>query len=111
MSVPARTADPVFTATIVASIDDAAQLSRPATHDRTENLAVSHRHPIAERLEICRCVLPQAVRHRKHRLLLTAPTKELLDRRSRIDFRRLGQMQVDHGRLQAAVAEILLDDT
>ena len=37
--------------------------------------------------------------------------KQIVDHTSRINRRRVGQMQIDHRRLQAAVAEILLDQS
>ena len=92
-------------------VEDSAQFTGSTPCDRAEDLAVSHRHPLAKLLEIRRCVLPQAVRNRGHRLVLTRrPPKDLLDHLAGIDLGNLSQMQVDHRGLQAAVTEILLDD-
>ena len=110
MPIATRTADPMLSTTPIAFVQDSAQLARPATRDDADHLAVHEWHSLAELVEISRCVLPQAVRNRSHRLVFVRPaSKELLDRLPRVDFGDLGQMQIDHCRLQAAVAEILLN--
>ncbi len=112
MPIATRTTDPMLSAAPIAFVQDSAQLARSATRDRTDHLAMHERHSLAELLDVSRCVLPQAVRNRSHRLVFVRPaSKELLDRLPRVDFGDLGQMQIDHCRLQAAVAQVLLNDS
>ena len=55
-------------------------------------------------------MLPKAIGNRHLRLAKWSP-EDPFDRLFGIDLSRLRQMEIDHRRLQAAVAEILLDDT
>jgi len=123
MAVTTRAADPVLSLAVVTMVNDSTQLTRSTTGDRTEHFAVTGGNRVAKRLKVCRYVLPQAVCDRGHRLPLPTalavalraaaagwPLKDLLDHRAGIDFGDIGQMQVDHRRLQRAMTEILLDD-
>ena len=74
---------------------------------RVEHSAVTERDAAAKCFQVLRCVLRQAVRDRRHRLLAT---KDRLDLLPRVGIGGVGQVQVDHCGLQAAVAKVLLDD-
>lgn len=62
--------------TTFALVVNATQLTGSAPRDSADDLAVSGGN-VAKLLEVCRCVLPKAVRDRGHCLLAT---KQLLDR-------------------------------
>ena len=60
-----------------------------------------------KRFQVLRCVLPQAVRDRRHGLVAT---KDRLDLLPGVGFGGVGQVQVDKRGLPATVAKVLLDD-
>ena len=68
---------------------------------------MTERDASAKRFQVLRCVLRQAVRDRRHRLLAT---KDGLDLFPGVGFGGIGQVQVDHRGLQAAMAKVLLND-
>jgi hypothetical protein len=124
MAVAAGASDPVFSIAVVTLVNDSAKFARSTTGDCTEYFAVTGWNSVAKRLEVCRRVLRQAVRDRGQRLPLpTAPAialvaafaaagwplKDRLDHRTSIDLSDLGQMQVDHRRLQRATGTACVD--
>jgi hypothetical protein len=111
VAVAATAANPMLSTTTVTLIDDSAKFACTATCDRAEHLAVTGRNGLAVLRQVSRCVLPEAIRDRGHRLLgKRLPYKDRFDGLAGIDRRGLGQVQVNHRGLQAAVTKILLDD-
>ena len=96
--------------TAVALVQDAAQLAGSATRDRSDHFAVPERDRVAELLPD-KPVRAAAGSPQPKASSLLAATEELLDRLACIDFGRVGQMQIDHRGLQAAVTQVLLDDS
>ena len=62
--VATGTSHPVLVAAAFALVLNVAELAGSAPRDRANHSAVAQRHVIAELLEVCRCVLPKAVRWR-----------------------------------------------
>jgi hypothetical protein len=64
--VAATAADPMFSATVIALIKHAAQLTGPATGDRTEHLAVTQRNGVAELIQVRTAMLPKTIGNSGH---------------------------------------------
>ena len=111
MTVATRSAGPMLRAAAFALVNDSAQFARPATSDETQHFTMSQGNSIAKLFQISRRMLSQTISNAGHRWLvvLLAP-KDCFDHLAGIGRSSFGQMQVNHGRLQAAVAQILLDD-
>ncbi len=108
MTIATRPAHPMLAPTAAALVVDSVQLTRATTCDRHQDFVVDPWHPLAESLRVLRCVLAQGVSDRRHRAALLSLAalqgwsgKHLLDLLPRVDFRRRGQVQIDHRRLQA----------
>ena len=87
----------------LALVDDTAQLPHSAAHDVAENFTMSQRNLVAKRFQVPGYVLPKCIGNSRH-LPAASPdvaNKQSIDQLSRFGFSRIGQMQVDHGRLQA----------
>jgi len=108
VSIATTASDPMLSTTAITLVDDPAQFAGATTHDGAEHFAMTKRNVVSKSFQVCRCVLPQGIRDRRHALTL-APPKDLFDRLPCIGLGGLGQMQIDHRRLQAAVTEVLLD--
>jgi hypothetical protein len=85
-----------------------AQLARATAGDCRKHLTVAKRNVGTELIEVTRRVLPETVSDRWPRARL-GTCKDLFDLPPRTLFGRVGQVQVDHGRLKAAVSEVLLN--
>ena len=110
MAVPATAADPMLTAAIIALVDRRTQLARPATSDRSEHFAVLQRHVVASLRQVVVTVLTQTIGNGQHHGRLPfRPLEDPVDRLTGVGFGRVGQVQIDHRGLQAAVPEQLLD--
>ncbi|GAA5509231.1 hypothetical protein Rcae01_04730 [Novipirellula caenicola] len=107
VTIATRATDEVFRLTLLAFDQDTAQRASAAAGDRIQDDPHGKRHSVAESLKQCRCVLSEAARNGGHRL---ASAKDLFDRFSGVRLGGVGQVQVDHRSLQAAMTEILLND-
>ncbi len=118
MPIAAGATDPVTGLARLAAIHHVAKLTRFATRDQSQHLAVMGRHALLVLGDVAgskrsQCIGDGQVRRLRdgdHLLAgFLAADKQLVDDLSRIRFGGLGQMQVDHRRLQAFVAEVLLN--
>jgi hypothetical protein len=78
----------------LALIRNATQRTGSTPRDRGDYLAMTEWNPFAKLFEVRRCVLPEAVRDRRHRL---SSLEQLFDNLAGINSRGVGQMQIDHG--------------
>ena len=95
--------------TVIAMIDRVSEFSGATTRDRIDHASMSQGNSIAKLLQVSRCVLPDRRGDRRHGLR-QRPPKDLFDRLAGIGRGDIRQMQIDHGRLQAAVSHVLLND-
>jgi len=108
--VAAGSANPVILAATVATIDHVAQLPCAAACDGAEHLLHVKRSGLLSRLQERRTVQSEAISDGGHGWCgLQRSAKETLNSFPSVGFPTNRQMQIDRGRLQAAVAEILLN--
>ena len=108
MTITTASPDPMLSAATVTLVQDSAEFAGSATRDRAEYLAVTGRYGVAKLRQVSRCVLPQTVRYRGHRLTFRPP-EDLFDRLPGVGLARFGLVQIDQRCLQTAVAHVLLD--
>ncbi len=105
MPVAARAAHGLDLATTVAAVEDQAQLAGAAGGDRAQHLLMSHWHRSPEPLEIGPAVPPHHLGDGGH----GSGPHQLLDPGKRLLLADLGEMEINHRRVQRAVAQVLLD--
>ena len=105
MPVAARPADRVDPPARFAALEHGPEFAGAARGDRVEHLLVLRGHGGAEPLEILPAVPPQDVGDGRHGL----GPHQLVDPGDRLLLAHRGEMEVDHRRVQRAVAQVLLD--
>ena len=105
MPVAARAADGVHPPAVLAAVEDRPQLAGAAGGDGAEHLLMRRGHRRPEPLEIGRAVPPHHVGDGGH----GSGPHQGLDPLAGLFLADGGQMEIDHGGLQRAVAEVLLD--
>ncbi len=66
--VATRSTDPVVATATLAAVHDVSEQACTAAGDRADHLAMPHRDTVPKLLQVCRCVLPKAVRNSRHGL-------------------------------------------
>ena len=105
MPVAARSADRVDLPAGLADVEHGPEFACAARGDRVQHLLVLPGHGGAEPLEILPAVPPQDVGDGRHGLWF----HQLVDHGDRLLLADGGEMEVNHRRLQRAVAQVLLD--
>ena len=99
-----RATYPVLTLTAVTGKDRVPQFARATARDGTEHFSLLERDFVRVQLQKPVAMLPQTVGDSRHGL--TRTTKQFVNHLPCVNRRRVGQMQINHRRLQAAVTEI-----
>jgi hypothetical protein len=112
VTITARSTDPVIAIAVLAVIDHVAQFSGAAACNDAEYFSDVQRSGLLSGLEKRRRVLPDALGNSGHcRCDLQLPPEQTFDDLASIGLGAFSEMQVDHGRLQARVTEVLLNHT
>ena len=106
VAIAAAAGDAVGLAAGTALEHDAARLRGAAGQDRSDHLALRRGHRIAEALEILRCVGEKDFCSAP----ISEPSHDRVDERVGVLVALAGEVQVDHGGLQAGMPEVALDD-
>ena len=111
VAIAARSRYPMLFFTTPTLVFGVSQLAGLASHDQTQHLAVSQRHRVAVLGQVRGAMLTQGIGNSGHLTLLPvlAWSKQLVDDLAIVLFGDFGQVQINHRRLQAGVAEVFLD--